>query len=276
MTTPAFISSLPRPASRGALSGFNDQLRSELCKLRSVRSALWTLLGAVTSNVAIGALVGVFLVSRLSVAQQQGADPVRLSLIGLHLSQIALGALGVLTITSEYGTGLIRATLAATPRRRTVLAAKAVVLAGVGLAVGVLSCVAAYLVFHAALPADTSSALSRSLTSPGVLRAAVGGGVYLTLLGLLGLGLGAALRSSAVAIATLLGLLFVPVILVGMLPDTWQTTLGPYLPMNAANALYLLHPEPHGLSAAAGLGVFSLYTVLALAAGFTVIHHRDS
>ncbi|MFJ2737536.1 ABC transporter permease [Streptomyces sp. NPDC087317] len=276
MTTPAFISPLPRPASRGALAGFNDQLRSELCKLRSVRSTLWTLLGAVTSNVAIGALVSVFLVSRLSAAQQQGADPVRLSLIGLHLSQIALGTLGVLTVTSEYGTGLIRATLAATPRRRTVLAAKAVVLAGVGLAVGVLSCVAAYLVFHAALPADTSSTLSRSLTSPGILRAAVGGGVYLTLLGLLGLGLGAALRSSAGAIATLLGLLFVPVILVGTLPDAWQTTLGPYLPMNAADALYLLHPEPHGLSAAAGLGVFSLYTALALAAGFTVMHHRDS
>ncbi|MGW3511823.1 ABC transporter permease [Streptomyces sp. NPDC000994] len=235
-----------------------------------VRSTLWTLLGAVTSNVAIGALVSVFLVSRLSAVQQRGADPVRLSLMGLHLSQIAVGTLGVLTITSEYGTGLIRATLAATPRRRTVLAAKAVVLAGVGLAVGVLSCVAAYLVFHAALPADTSSTLSRSLTSPGVLRAAV----YLTLLGLLGLGLGAALRSSA--IATLLGLLFVPVILVGMLPDAWQITLGPYLPMNAADALYLLHPEPHGLSAAAGLGVFSLCTALALAAGFTVIHHRDS
>ncbi|MFJ1656146.1 hypothetical protein ACIOC2_33210 [Streptomyces sp. NPDC088337] len=116
MTTPAFISPLPRPASRGALAGFNDQLRSELRKLRSVRSTLWTLLGAVTSNVAIGALVSVFLVSRLSAAQQQGADPVRLSLIGLHLSQIALGTLGVLTVTSEYGTGLIRATLAATPR----------------------------------------------------------------------------------------------------------------------------------------------------------------
>ncbi|MFF4548424.1 ABC transporter permease [Streptomyces sp. NPDC001435] len=276
MTTPAFVSSLPRPAGRAALSGFTAVLRSEFCKVRSVRSTLWTLLGAVVSNVALGALVAVFLVSRLSAEQQQTADPVRLSLIGLHLSQIALGTLGVLIVTSEYGTGLIRATLSAVPRRRSVLAAKAVVFAGIGLVVGVLSCVTAYLVFHAALPAGTGSNLSRSLTSPGVLRAALGGGIYLTLLGLLGLGLGAALRSSAGAIAALLGLLFVPNILVGMLPDTWQNTVGPYLPMNAGDALYLLHPEPNGLSPAAGFGVLALYTVLALAAGFAVIHHRDA
>jgi hypothetical protein len=168
---------------------------------------------------------------------------------------------------------MIRATLAAVPRRRTVLAAKTLAFAATALVVGILSCFAAYFVFQAFL---SGGPLKSSVGDPGVARAVAGGGIYLAMLGLLGLGLGAILRNSAAAIAALFGLLFVPVILLNMLPHTWQTTIGPYLPMVAGDAIYALHPEPGGLGPGAGLGVLSLYAVVALLGGFALIKHRDA
>ena len=107
----------PHPiAAHRPLAGFADVLRSELWKLRSVRSTMWTLLAAVAANVVLAALTAVFLPGRLSSQELGSVDKIRLSLAGLHLSQIAVGVLGVLVITSEYGTGMIRATLAAVPQ----------------------------------------------------------------------------------------------------------------------------------------------------------------
>jgi ABC-2 type transport system permease protein len=265
---------VPAPkAGRRPAAGFGDLLRSEFFKLRSVRSTLWTLLAAVVANIVLAALAAVFLPGRLSPPDLATVDSVRLSLAGLHLSQIAVGVLGVLTITSEYSTGMIRSTLAAVPRRRMLLAAKTLAFATTALVAGILACFAAYFAFQAPL---SSGPLKSSITDPGVARAVAGGGVYLAVLGLLGLGLGAILRSSAGAIATLFGLLFVPVILLDMLPHGWRTTIGPYLPMNAGDAIYSLHRETGGLSPAAGLGVLSLYAAIALAGGFILIKHRDA
>jgi ABC-type transport system involved in multi-copper enzyme maturation permease subunit len=263
------------PPSSGSrpLAGFGDLLRSESFKLRSVRSTRWTLLAAVVANVMLAALAAVLLPGRLSGQDLASVDSVRLALAGLHLSQIAIGVLGVLAITSEYSTGMIRATLAAVPRRRMLLAAKALSFAATALVVGIGACFAAYFAFQAFL---SGGPLKSSITEPGVARAVAGGGGYLAVLGLLGLGLGAVLRSSAGAIATLFGLLFVPVILLDMLPSGWRTTIGPYLPMNAGDAMYTLHREAGGLSPAAGLGVLGLYTAIALATGFILINHRDA
>ena len=259
---------LRRPAAR-----FGDLLRSEFLKLRSVRSTRWTLLSAVVANVVLAVLAAVLLPGRLSSQDLATVDPVRLSLAGLHLSQIAVGVLGVLAVTGEYSSGMIRATLAAVPRRRTLLAAKTVAFAATALTVGLLACFAAYFAFQAPLSAGP---LRSSVTDPGVARAVAGGGVYLAVLGLLGLGLGAILRSSAGAVATLLGLLFVPVILLDMLPHGWRTTIGPYLPMNAGDAIYLLHREAGGLGPAAGLAVLACYAAVALAVGLYLIGHRDA
>lgn len=120
---------------------------------------------------------------------------------------VTWGLLGVLVISSEYGTGMIRASLTAVPQRKMLLAAKIVLYAVTALLVGVLSCVGAFFLFQALL---TGPELSVSISDPGVARAVVGGGLYLTVLGLLGLGLGAAMRSSGGAIAVLFGLIFVP------------------------------------------------------------------
>ena len=249
-------------------------MRFEMCKFRSVRSN-WALLGAAASaNILVAALVAVFVPDHLSATDAASTDPVRLALAGLHVSQIAIGVLGVLAVTSEYSTGLIRSTFAAVPHRRLVLAAKLVVLTGAAAVVGIGSCMAGYSLYEALVPGTSS--VHAALTAPGVLRAAVGGGLYLTVVALLGTGLGALLRSSAGAVAALLGLLFIPTIVISVLPTTWQDTVGRYLPMNAGEQVFIAtRHEPHTLGAWTGLAVFALYAAAALAGAFALITRRD-
>ena len=264
----------PTPTNRSMSSGFVDVLRSEFLKLCSVRSTFWTLTVAVVANISLGAVTGAVLAGRLSASEKATADGVRLALAGIHLSQIAFGVLGVLVITSEYGTGMIRATLAAVPQRRTVLTAKAILFAATALVVGTASSFGAYFAFQAALPAGDS--LKSTLADPGVLRAVFGGGLYLTVLGLLGLGLGALIRVGAGAIATLFGLLFVPPILLAMLPHSWQSTVGPYVPMQAGEQIYVaVSHEAAALAPWTGFGLFTAYAMLTLGVATFLINRRD-
>jgi ABC-2 type transport system permease protein len=252
-------------------SSFLDILRSEFLKLRSVRSTYWTLLAAVASNIALAIVAAAVIPGALSAADKQTVDPIRLSLAGLHLSQIAVGVLGVLVVAGEYGTGMVRATFSAVPRRRTVLAAKALTFAAAAAAVGIVSCFAAFLAFEAIV---TDTTLQSSIGDPGVLRAVIGGGLYLAVLGL---GLGAVTRSTAGAIAVLFGLLFVPSILLELLPHAWQTTIGPYLPMQAGSQIFIAHNRgPDDLGAWTGMAVFSLYAAAALVAGLILLERRDA
>lgn len=263
----------PRAAHRSP-AGFADVLQSEFCKLRSVPSTFWTLVAAVASNVVLAALAAIFIPPHLSATDRENTDAVRLSLAGLHLSQIAIGVLGALVITSEYGTGMIRATLAAVPQRRRVIAAKALVFLATALIVGIASTVGAYFTFAAFLSGDS---LSSSIGDPGVLRAVIGGGLYLAALGLLGLGLGLIIRASAGTIATLFGMLFVPSILISILPNSWQSTIGPYLPMQAGEQIYIAsHREANSLGPWTGFGVFCIYAAIALTAGLLLITRRDA
>ena len=265
------VTATPQP---GSLSQLASVLRSEFCKLRSVRSTFWALAAAVLFNVVLAVLLAAFLPGRLSAHEKAALDSVRVSLGGLHLSQVAIGLLGVLAVTSEYSSGMIRATLAAVPQRRLMLAAKTLVFAAAALTTGIGASFAAYLIFQALLPAGDS--MRTSLAGPGVLRAVTGAGLYLAVLGLLGFGLGAVIRSSAGAVAALFGLLFVPTLLVTLLPQSWQDAIGPYLPMNAGDAIYTVRHQAHTLEPWAGFGVFCLYAAAALAAGFILISHRDA
>jgi hypothetical protein len=264
-----------RPAPSGRPRGdFANVIRAEFEKLRTVRSTLWTLLLAFAANVGFAALAAAVIAPRLSAADRFQADDVRLALAGIHLSQVAYGVLGALVITGEYGSGMIRATMAAVPRRRSLLAAKALVFTGVALLTSIASTFVAYLVFLAAVPANTPA--GASLSSPGVARAVVGGGLYLTVLGLIGFGLGVVLRSSAGAIATLFGLLFVPPLLLDLLPGGWKTDVGPYIPMEAGGQIFVAVPhEAAALAPWTGFAVFCAYAAAALVAGFFIIDHRD-
>ena len=263
-----------RPAG-GAAAHLIEVLVSEWHKLRTVRSTWWTLAAVVVFNVAGAAALGIVLPKTLNASQQAShRDPVQLALIGLHLSQIAIGVLGVLLISSEYTSGMIRASLAAVPQRHLLLTAKTAVLAMTAVAAGLASSYAAWLAFQVFVPAG--SPMRMPLSDPGVARAFTGAGLYLGLLALAGLGLGAILRSSAGAITALFGVLFVPSIIMQLLPDSWQNTVGPYLPLNAAEAVYRVPQAPHFLTPWAGLGVLCGYAAAALAAGFILIARRDA
>ena len=263
-----------RQLSYAALHRPAGVLRSEFWKLGTVRSTYWSLGAAVAANVAVAALLSIFLPSHMSDHQKATIDSTRISLGGLHLSQVAFGVLGVLVITSEYGTGMIRATLAAVPQRRLMLAAKTIAFAVTAIIIAVASCFAAYFAFQAFLPGGDG--MRTTLSDPGVLRAVAGAGLYLTALGLFGLGLGAVIRSSAGAVASLLGVLFIPSLLANLLPQSWQDSVGAYLPMNAGDTIYTVHHQPHTLGAWQGFGVFCLYAAAALTAGFILISHRDA
>ena len=272
--TPLMDSRLASPGARtapGPLLG--GVLRAEARKLHTVRSTWWLLLAGFAFTVVIAALLGALLPAHLSLHQKNTIDSVRVSLGGLHLSQITAGLLGVLAITSEYSTGMIRATFTAVPQRRLLLAAKTLVLAVAVAVTAVAGCLAAYLVFQAFLPGGDP--MRTTMAGPGVTRAIIGAGLYLTVLALLGFGLGAALRSSAGAVAALFGLMFIPTLITALLPQSWQDRIGGYLPMNAGDAIYSTRPEAHMLGPWAGFAVFSAYAALALAAGFTLISRRD-
>ena len=271
---PGTVPAMPAAGSPGPLPRYWSVLRSEFCKLRSVRSTYWTLATAVASNVVLAAVLAIFLPSRLSASSRATIDSTRVSLGGLHFSQVSIGLLGVLVITSEYGSGMIRATLAAVPQRRAMLAAKTAVLTAVALVTGILACFAAYFTFQALLPPGDS--MRTSLADPGVFRAVAGAGLYLTVLGLFGLGRGSVLRSSAGAIAALFGALFVPPLIATLLPQSWQNTIGPYLPMNAGEAVFIVRPDAHTLAPWTGFAVLCLYAAAALVTGFALINHRDA
>jgi hypothetical protein len=272
ITTSPMSSSLSTGRRRG---DFTNLVRAELVKLATNRSTCWALLVAFASNIGFAALAAAVLSPRLKPSDLAHVDVVQLAMAGVHLSQVAYGVLGALIITGEYGTGMIRTTFAAVPRRRTVLAAKALVFAGTALITATISTVAAYLAFLAALPAHTLT--GTAFSDPGVTRAVLGGGLYLTVYGLLGFGLGILLRSSAGAIATLLGVLFVPPLLLELLPGTWKTTVGPYIPMQSGSQIFVAaHREAASLAPWTGFGAFCLYAAVALLAGFAVINRRDA
>jgi ABC-2 type transport system permease protein len=270
--SPTSSASLSTGRRRG---DFTNLVRAELAKLTTIRSTYWALLVTFASNIGFAALTAAVLAPRLRPSDLAHVDVVQLALAGLHLSQIAYGVLGALIITGEYGTGMIRTTFAAVPRRRTVLAAKTLVFAGTALITATISTVAAYLTFLAALPAHTL--IGTAFSDPGVTRAVLGGGLYLTVYGLLGFGLGTLLRSSAGAIATLLGVLLVPPLLLDLLPGSWKTTIGPYIPMQSGTQIFVAaRREAASLAPWTGFAVFCLYAAVALLAGFAVINRRDA
>ncbi|MGB8651417.1 MAG: ABC transporter permease subunit [Mycobacteriales bacterium] len=251
-------------------------LLSEWTKLRSVRSTVFALLAAVVFVVGLGALVPSLVVSHWPPRDPGEAlafDPTSRSLAGVFLAQLALGTLGVLLFTGEYATGLIRATFAAVPTRLPVLWAKAVVFALVTLLLMVPAALGAFLLGQSIL---AGKGLQTDLGQPGVLRAVLGAAVYLVLVGVLGLSLGALLRNTAAAVSTLFGLLFVLPIIMRLLPASLTDSVDKYLPSSAGRAITDVRPSPGSLSPWAGFGVFCLYVTVVLVAAALELRRRDA
>lgn len=254
-------------------------LRAEWTKLWSVRSTLWSLLVTIAIIVGLGALFCAARVARadhLDPGELQNFDPTGFSLNGIFLAQLAVGVLGVLVMTSEYATGQIRATFGATPQRNLVLAAKVAVFMVVVFVVGLVACFTAFFIGQAILSGSTRFH-SASLKDPGVIRAVVGGAMYLAVLGALGIGLGTILRRTAGAIAALVGLLLILPILVNFLPSPWNTDISKYLPLQAGNNVFHTAAQSNtDLSLWVGFAVFCAYAVASLALGAVLLARRDA
>jgi ABC-2 type transport system permease protein len=274
--TAATRTSTVRPTHpRANTIGFPNLLRSEWTKLRSVRATYWTAGIAVIASVAFGILICARAAHNINRGQLSldGFDPTLISLNGLYISQVAVGALGVLTITSEYGTGMIRASLTAVPQRRAVLAAKGLVFAASSLVMGEVISFTAFGIGQALLARAHAGA---SLNELGALRATIGGGLYLTTVGLLGFGIGALVRHTAGALSAFFGVLFALTVVTDLLPTNWRNDLINYLPANAGSQiLTVIHPAG-ALAPWAGLGVLSLYAVTAISAAAILVTRRDA
>jgi ABC-2 type transport system permease protein len=269
-----------RPGSAGR-AGFAGAVRSEFTKIRSVRSTYWTLLAMLVVVIGAGALFSYGEAHNFSQLPatfqahqraQEVAQATERSLFGLILGQLIIAVLGALTITSEYSTGMIRTSLSVLPRRGTVFAAKAVVFGVIAVAAGLISSFASYFLGQAIL---SSQHINSTLGQPGVLRAVIGGGLFLAVCGLLSFGLGALIRHTAGAVTASFGLLFVLVTLAGFLPTSWAVHVDKWVPTNAGGAIWEHVTGVHMFSPWTGFAVFCGYAALAVAAGLYRFRNRD-
>ncbi|HEY7145307.1 MAG TPA: ABC transporter permease subunit [Streptosporangiaceae bacterium] len=263
----------PLPPATGH-AGFTGALRSEFTKIRSTRSTYWTLLAMIVITIGFGALASGGAAN--SGNEGPAFDPTQQSLFGLFFGQLVIAVLGALTITSEYATGMIRTSLTAQPRRGTLLAAKATVFAAVALVTGLITCFGAFFLGQALM---SGAHMGTSIAAPGVLRAVVGGALFLTACGMLAFGLGAILRHTAGAITAAIVLLFVLSILVNALPHDWQAHVDKWMPAIAGSQIWAVVPVkgfPPMLAPWTGFAVLCGYALVALAGGLILVRRRDA
>jgi ABC-2 type transport system permease protein len=261
--------------------GFGHVLLSEWTKIRSVRSTVWTLVVFVVVTIGFTVLFTSLISANWNTGGGGGsqrasiiADPVSAILgAGLGLGQLTICVLGVLLITTEYSTGVIRASLLAVPRRTPMLAAKAVVFAILILILGEIVCVGSFLVGSAIL----HSHVPVSLSDPGVTRAVIGSGLYLTVLGIFALSIGTLIRHTAGAISAVIGIVLILPILTGLLPGSWGDHINAYLPQQAGQLIGQAHQDAGNLlSPWQGFGVMCAWTAVLLAVAIYLLRRRDA
>ena len=248
-------------------------IRSEWIKFWSLRSTTITLATAVTLLIGIGLLASSMLNSGAATGPEAGElGPVDASLAGITFAQLAFGTLGVLFMASEYSTGMIRSSLTAVPHRLPVLWGKIAVFATVVFVIGLAASAIAF-TGGQALIGDGAA----SWSDAGVARAVIGSAVILSASGVLGLALGALLRSTPAAISTLFGAMF---LLSGvaqlLLPESWRDNVVQYLPSDAGSAFTSVSQGADALSPWVGLGVFAVYVAAVVAGGAWRLKRSDA
>jgi ABC-type transport system involved in multi-copper enzyme maturation permease subunit len=267
----------PRPELGLGQANLRTAVSAEWVKIRSLRSTWWGLLATVVILVGLGTLFSAVRAQRYNEVHHgfdlEPFDPTQISLRGIYLGQLAIGVLGVLVVSGEYATGMIRASLTAIPRRWPVLAAKALVLAVITLIVTEAASFAAFWLGQIALASTHAQA---NLSTPGALRACIGAGVYLTIIALLGAGLGFVLRSTAGGIATLVGIVLILPLLAQALPAPYSSNVSRYLPLTAGTRIISTNNFFSGLSPWTGIAITAAYAAAALVAGLVVLLRRDA
>ncbi len=234
-------------------------LHSEWTKFRSLRSTVWTLLTAVVLLIGLGALFSAVTASQyhtFSAADKASFNPISTSLSGTFFAVVAFGVLGVLLMSGEYSTGMIRSSLTAVPRRLPVLWAKLAVFAG---AIFSISLVASFISFY--LGQALLSSHGVSIAAPGALRAVIGAALEVTVAGMIGVALGTLFRNTAAGISTFTGVFLVLPPLANLLPSSISSHLAPYLPSNAGMVVWG-GSVPHALSPWTGFALLCGYAVV--------------
>jgi ABC-type transport system involved in multi-copper enzyme maturation permease subunit len=249
-------------------------VRAEWTKLRALRSTRWSTLTAIVLIVGLGAIIAGSGTPYHISGSNTAAVGISTALLGVLFAQLVIGMVGVLAFSGEYGTGMIRATLAVVPSRLPVLWAKVIVLAGLVLPVTLLCAFLDYFVAAAIESSRGGSAFS--LSDPGVLRTVVGSSLYLTVVVIIALALGALLRKTAAGLSVFGAVFFVIPIVVAALPHN-ITGFAPYLPSNAGGALW---GDPQttarALSPWAGFACLCGYAIVLTALAAWQLRRRDA
>ena len=278
----AVMQTRPRPAqgapAPATVAGPVTQVRvvrSEWTKLRALRSTRWCALIAVVLITGLGAAIAGSGAPYKISAGNSAAGGVTISLVGILFAQLVLGVLGVLAFSGEYATGMIRATLAVVPSRLPVLWAKLIVLAGLMLPVTLLAAVAEFFTATALESSRGGSAIS--LTDPGVLREVAGASLYLTVMAVIGLALGALLRRTAAGLAVFAAVFLVVPLVAAYLPQGIKG-FAPYLPSNAGGTIWGAGKlfGGHQLAPWAGFAVLCGYAAVLIAAAAWRLRRRDA
>jgi ABC-2 type transport system permease protein len=253
--------------------GFGAALRAEWIKFWSVRSTPWSIVALVVLGAGLTVLVCASAAADLAAGRASEA-PAAFVTWGMTIAQITAIVLGTLVVTGEYGTGMIRATLTATPRRGRVLAAKAVVLTGTLFVVGTVTAVLGYLGGNWFLERE---GIGVALGDDGVLRALVGSGLYLAGLGLFAAAVGLLVRHTAAALSVVLALVLVVGNMVLLLPGAWGEWTTKLMPGNAGSVVATpVSFNPNLLEPWTGFAVFSAEVAAVLVAGYLVLRRRDA
>jgi ABC-2 type transport system permease protein len=251
---------------------FSNALLSEWTKIRTLRSTFFTLATTVALVVGLGALISYESAAHYS-AQDGAWDPTSISLSGLLIGQLTIAVLGVLAITAEYSTGMVRTNLSAVPRRGRLLGAKAAVFGAVSLVAGELVSWSAFFVGQLMINGHEATA---SLTQPAVARAVTGGGLYIALIGLMAMAIGTILRHTAAAITAVIGVLFVLPGVLEALPNAWRLPVEKYWPTRAGEQILVVTRDQNTLPAWLGFGELALFVAVLLALGCFLLQRRDA
>ncbi|MFF9113350.1 MULTISPECIES: ABC transporter permease [unclassified Streptomyces] len=251
-------------------------IRSEWTKIRSVASTVWTLSLAVVVTIALGMLISALSkneFAHMSRRDRLSFDPTFISFAGMTLGQLAMIVFGVLVVSNEYSTGMIRTSLAAVPRRGTFLFSKVAVATGLALVVGLATSFVAFFLGQAMLGGD----LRASIGDPGVLRAVFGGGLYMTLIAMFSMGVAAMLRSPMLSLGILMPFFFLISNILGNVSATKK--VGRYLPDQAGSRIMQVvtpvgDDSPYGPWG--GLAIMVAWVAAALIGGYVLLKRRDA
>jgi ABC-2 type transport system permease protein len=263
-----------RAAFRAAT--FGDALGSEWVKLRSVRSTFWALTVAVVLGIGLGAVISAATAhsyAKMSVSAKLSWDPTGVSMFGVAAATLAIAVLGVLCVSSEYSSGMIRASLIAVPKRGRVLAAKSLVLAVVTFVVGEVVSFTAFFVGQALISGHAPHA---ALGDPGVARAVAGAGLYLTAVAVLSVAAGTLLRHPAGAIACMIAVLIVLPSIAQALPDSLRNPVSEIWPTQAGSQITSVYHSGHTLQPWPGFAVMCLFVAIVYAIAWTLLDRRDA